>query len=303
MSENNIISTEESQEALEMPGKGYHESALEIHPQTTIIRRRGFQMVEEVVPAFIKISTDFKGELANIDGNALKVWVFIALSINRNTEEAHPGVRTIAGALKMGENTVIAKIKELEALGLLLVNREDRKYNIYKIPEYVSANTKITASKTEADEKTASVKPQTASVNDQTASIAWRLNQNNQSQPESSTTGVASQNCMSFYQNNIGMLTPIIADALQDAEATFGAVWVCEAIREAVRSEARSWKYCEAILKRWQRDGFKSQKQNGGTHAKSNSTNPDSPKPTETDLANARSVLAKRRAKAALPGV
>ena len=45
------------------------------------------------------------------------------------------------------------------------------------------------------------------------------------------------------------------------------------------------------------------QKQNGGTHAKSNSTNPDSPKPTETDLANARSVLAKRRAKAALPGV
>ena len=186
--------------------------------------------------------------------------------------------------------------KELEALGLLLVNREDRKYNIYKIPEYVSANTKITASKTEADGKT-------ASVNDQTASIAWRLNQNNQSQPESSTTGVASQNCMSFYQNNIGMLTPIIADALQDAEATFGAVWVCEAIREAVRSEARSWKYCEAILKRWQRDGFKSQKQNGGTHAKSNSTNPDSPKPTETDLANARSVLAKRRAKAALPGV
>jgi hypothetical protein len=176
--------TDEAQEAMDMLGKGYHESPLEIHPQTTVISRRGFKMVEEVVPAFIKISTSFKAELANIEGNALKVWVFLALSINRNTEEAHPGVRTIAAALKMGENTVIAKIKDLEALGLLLVNREDRKYNIYKIPEYVSANAKMTASKTEAVEETASEKRETASEKTQTASAIRRLNQINQNEPD-----------------------------------------------------------------------------------------------------------------------
>jgi len=166
----------EVDDALEMMWKGYGEAPLEIHPQTTVIRRRGWEMVEEVVPAFVKISTAFKEEMAGIDGNALKVWLFIALSINRNTEQAHPGVRKIAAKCGIAENTVTAKIKELEAVGLLTVNREDRKYNIYEVPDYVSANK--TASKSEA---TASIDAETASINPQTASKLLRLNQINQS--------------------------------------------------------------------------------------------------------------------------
>jgi len=165
----------EVDDALEMMGKGYGEAPLEIHPQTTVIRRRGWGMVEEVVPAFVKISTAFKEEMAGIDGNALKVWLFIALSINRNTEQAHPGVRKIAAKCGIAENTVTAKIKELEGAGLLTVNREERKYNIYEVPDYVSANK--SASKSEA---TASIDAETASINPQTASKLLRLNQINQ---------------------------------------------------------------------------------------------------------------------------
>jgi coenzyme F420-reducing hydrogenase alpha subunit len=82
----------------------------------------------------------------------------------------------------MGQNTVIEHIRGLEKLGFLEVNREDRKYNIYTIPDFVSANAKPTASEIEA---TASEIPQTASENDQTASIRGGLtrepeNQNNQ---------------------------------------------------------------------------------------------------------------------------
>ncbi len=166
----------EVDDAMEMLGKGYSDAPLEIHPQTTVIRRKGWEMVEEVVPAFVKISTAFKQEMASIDGNALKVWLFIALSINRNTEQAHPGIRKSAEKCGIAENTVTAKIKELEAAGLLSVNREYRKYNIYEVPDYVSANK--TASKSEA---TASIEAQTASINDQTASKLLRLNQSNQS--------------------------------------------------------------------------------------------------------------------------
>jgi len=158
----------EADGAMEMLGKGYENSSLEIHPQTTVIRRKGWEMVEEVVPAFVKISTAFKQEMATIDGDALKVWLFIALSINRNTEQAHPGVRTIATACGMGQNKAIVKIKELEGLGLLSVNRKDRKYNIYEIPDYISANAK-TASKMEAVNETASENPKTASEKEQTA--------------------------------------------------------------------------------------------------------------------------------------
>ena len=63
-------------------------------------------------------------------------------------------------------------------------------------------------------------------------------------------------NVFKVYEQNIGALTPMIADALREAETTDGAVWVVAAIEEAVRSNARSWKYCEAILQRWRRDGF-----------------------------------------------
>src|SRR5512141_90652 len=69
-------------------------------------------------------------------------------------------------------------------------------------------------------------------------------------------------NVFRLYEENIGPLTPLIADALNDAEATFSAEWVAEAIELAVKRNARSWKYCEAILRRWKEDG-RAEKQNG----------------------------------------
>jgi DnaD/phage-associated family protein len=53
----------------------------------------------------------------------------------------------------------------------------------------------------------------------------------------------------------MGVLTPLIADALKDAEETFSAEWVADAIEIAVKNNKRSWKYCEAILKRWKEEG------------------------------------------------
>ncbi len=65
------------------------------------------------------------------------------------------------------------------------------------------------------------------------------------------------RNIFRFYEQNIGAITPVIADGLRDAEQSDGEEWVCAAIEEAVKSNARSWKYCEAILSRWRRDGFR----------------------------------------------
>lgn len=76
------------------------------------------------------------------------------------------------------------------------------------------------------------------------------------SDSEERGTGGETGNVFTVYEHNIGVLTPMIADALKDAEDTYGPVWVCAAIQEAVASNARSWKYCEAILKRWSKDGF-----------------------------------------------
>jgi DNA replication protein len=62
-------------------------------------------------------------------------------------------------------------------------------------------------------------------------------------------------NIFRLYEENIGPLTPLIADALKDAEQIYSAEWIAETIDLAVRNNKRSWRYCEAILKRWKEEG------------------------------------------------
>jgi len=62
-------------------------------------------------------------------------------------------------------------------------------------------------------------------------------------------------NVFKLYEENIGPLTPMIADMLKDAEETYSDEWVAEALEIAVRNNVRNWKYVEAILKRWKEKG------------------------------------------------
>jgi len=62
-------------------------------------------------------------------------------------------------------------------------------------------------------------------------------------------------NVFKLYEENIGPLTPMIADTLKDAEGNYPAEWIGESIELAVKHNKRSWKYCEAILKRWKEEG------------------------------------------------
>lgn len=62
-------------------------------------------------------------------------------------------------------------------------------------------------------------------------------------------------NIFVLYEQNIGALTPIIADELRDAEQTYPAGWIEEAIRIAVENNARRWRYVQAILERWRLEG------------------------------------------------
>jgi DnaD/phage-associated family protein len=72
---------------------------------------------------------------------------------------------------------------------------------------------------------------------------------------EPSAEPVERPNVFKLYEENIGPLTPLIADALKDAEATYRPEWIEDAIGLAVKNNKRSWKYCEAILKRWKEEG------------------------------------------------
>ena len=71
----------------------------------------------------------------------------------------------------------------------------------------------------------------------------------------------ATPNIFQLYEENIGPLTPMIAEALRDAENTYPQLWIEDAIRIAVEKNKRNWRYAEAILKRWQREGYNARKE------------------------------------------
>jgi len=82
--------------------------------------------------------------------------------------------------------------------------------------------------------------------------------------PESASSNLAFErpNIFRLYEENIGPLTPLIADALKDAEETYSEELVAEAIEKAVINNVRKLPYIEAILKSWKEEG-RGQKQDG----------------------------------------
>jgi DNA replication protein len=62
-------------------------------------------------------------------------------------------------------------------------------------------------------------------------------------------------NIYRLYEENIGPLTPLIADKLQEAEDTFPLPWIEQAFQIAVENNIRRWSYIVAILARWQEAG------------------------------------------------
>ena len=62
-------------------------------------------------------------------------------------------------------------------------------------------------------------------------------------------------NIFTLYEENIGMLTPLVADELRDAEGEYPEPWIQAAFQEAVEQNKRSWRYIARILERWATEG------------------------------------------------
>lgn len=66
------------------------------------------------------------------------------------------------------------------------------------------------------------------------------------------------------YENEIGTISPHIADELKDLAKDTPIDWLCDAIREAAVSNAKNLRYIRGILKNWKAEGRKA-KQDTGT--------------------------------------
>jgi len=62
-------------------------------------------------------------------------------------------------------------------------------------------------------------------------------------------------NIFVLYEQNIGLLQPLIADELRQAQRDYPAEWIEEAFRLAAEANVRRWSYVRAILERWSTEG------------------------------------------------
>jgi DnaD/phage-associated family protein len=62
-------------------------------------------------------------------------------------------------------------------------------------------------------------------------------------------------NIFALYEQNIGIITPMIAEELKEADKIYPPRWIEEAFKEAVTLNKRSWRYIARILERWASEG------------------------------------------------
>ena len=62
-------------------------------------------------------------------------------------------------------------------------------------------------------------------------------------------------NIFELYEENIGAITPMMAEILKEDEKVYPNSWIVQAIEIAVTRNVRNWKYVQAILDRWQKEG------------------------------------------------
>jgi len=74
-----------------------------------------------------------------------------------------------------------------------------------------------------------------------------------------------------LYEQNIGMLTPLVAEELQEAEKLYPEGWIRDAIKEAASLNKRNVRYITRILERWSAEG----RSDGAYRRDSKKTDPD----------------------------
>jgi DNA replication protein len=64
-----------------------------------------------------------------------------------------------------------------------------------------------------------------------------------------------SRSIYALYEQNVGPLTPLVAEELREAEELYPQEWLRPAFERAAARNKRNWRYVEAILKRWAAEG------------------------------------------------
>jgi len=200
------------------------------------------------------------GEYRTKASTAKIVLLAIADHANDEGESAYPGLTRLEKKTGLSRQGIVDTLKVLVFNGLLLVADEPSKLNTNNYTVVTSAYPTLHNSDSQA---TLLVKPLDYPSQATLLPLVKPLDSNHPltitKTSLTTTMEIPPKEIFKTYENEIGVITPRIADAigLWIDDPTCPNEWIVDVMKIAADNNKRNWAYCEAILKRWVIEGKK----------------------------------------------
>jgi len=188
-------------------------------------------------------------ELEQVTGKSELLILLYLCRCGNQGAKAFPSYQTIGTKCRMSRKWAIETVKILVKLKLLTKEVTPYKSNTYTInlpSELTSPPSELTSPPSELTSpyKKLSIK-------------------NHNKEPVTTGGENGLNNHFKIYEDNIGMLTPLIAEKIKDIASEYPPEWFEEAVKKACEANIRRLNYITAILERWKVEGFQSTRSQG----------------------------------------
>ncbi|PEY19548.1 DNA replication protein [Bacillus anthracis] len=199
-------------------------------------RRRGFFMIDN------EIVDD-----ARLSHKEMAVYMVLCRHLNQETGSCFPSLPTIGKKVGMSKNTVIKALNTLIEIGYVTKEKRSSKEqgdmsNVYYVNDvhYLNGGVHQMNRGGSGDERGG----------------VHELNSNNTNLNNTNLTISSSKNPFSFYESNIGVLNPFMADGIDQWIKDTSEELVIAAMERALKQQ-KKWNYAEGILKQWANKNIK----------------------------------------------
>ncbi|MEF8682039.1 UNVERIFIED_CONTAM: DnaD domain protein [Bacillus cereus] len=199
-------------------------------------RRRGFFMIDN------EIVDD-----ARLSHKEMAVYMVLCRHLNQETGSCFPSLPTIGKKVGMSKNTVIKALNTLIEIGYVTKEKRSSKEqgdmsNVYYVNDVHDLNGGVH-------------QMNRGGSGDERGGV-HEVNPNNTNLNNTNLTISSSKNPFSFYESNIGVLNPFMADSIEQWIKDTSEELVIAAMERALKKQAK-WNYAEGILKQWANKNIK----------------------------------------------
>lgn len=199
-------------------------------------RRRGFFMIDN------EIVDD-----ARISHKEMAVYMVLCRHLNQETGSCFPSLPTIGKKVGMSKNTVIKALNTLIEIGYVTKEKRSSKEqgdmsNVYYVNDVHGLNGGVH-------------QMNRGGSGDERGGV-HEVNPNNTNLNNTNLTISSSKNPFSFYESNIGVLNPFMADGIDHWIKDTSEELVIAAMERALKQQ-KKWNYAEGILKQWANKNIK----------------------------------------------